>query len=98
MVTRRKSRIRRIGIRSTASGPRVWAVRLHHGQVQTLERDGERVGERRLRRHSLEIDTEVYDRLRDLRTNAADDALGTHEARRSDRLQEMLRGERVDGR
>jgi hypothetical protein len=39
----------------------------------------------------------VHDGLRDLRADAADDALGAHEARRRDSLQEMLGNQRVHG-
>src|SRR5262245_41441367 len=39
----------------------------------------------------------MHDRLCDLRADAADEAVRTHEPRRSDGFQEMLRDERVDG-
>ena len=45
-----------------------------------------------------EIDAEVDDRLRDLRPDAADDAVGAHQPRRRDRLQQVLRDQRVDRR
>jgi hypothetical protein len=40
----------------------------------------------------------VNDRLRDLGPDAADDAIGAHQAGGGDRLQQMLRGQRVDRR
>ena len=47
---------------------------------------------------AVELDAEVDDGLRDLRADAADDAVGAHQARRGDRLQQVLRHQRVDGR
>ncbi len=40
----------------------------------------------------------MHDGLRDLRSDAADDAVRTHEARCRYGLEKMLRGQRVDGR
>ncbi len=40
----------------------------------------------------------MHDGLRDLRANAADDAVRAHQARGGDRLQQMLRDQRVDRR
>ena len=40
----------------------------------------------------------MHDRLRDLRPDAADDAIRAHQPRRRDGLQQMLRDERIDGR
>ena len=45
-----------------------------------------------------EIDAEMHDRLRDLRPDAADDAVGAHQPRRRHGLQQMLRDQRVDRR
>ena len=41
--------------------------------------------------HVAEIDAQMDDRLRDLRPDAADDAVGAHQPRRRDGLQQMLR-------
>src|SRR6185312_7042555 len=45
-----------------------------------LERDAKSVGERRLGDHLAEIHAQVHDGLRDLRPDAADDAVGAHQA------------------
>src|SRR5262245_60349515 len=67
------------------------------GEPAAIERHGEGVGDRCLRDDALQLDPEMHDRLRDLRPDAADDALGSHEPRGGNRLQEVLRDERVDG-
>jgi hypothetical protein len=60
--------------------------------------DREGVGHRGLGRDVAELDAQVDDRLRDLGPDAADDALGPHQAGRGHGLQEVLRGEGVDRR
>src|SRR2546422_615043 len=52
------------------------------GGAGPLQRDDEGVGQRGLRDHTAELDAEMDDGLRDLRSDAADDAVGAHEARR----------------
>src|SRR5688572_11734028 len=99
IVTRRQLPMRRIGIRSIASplGSRWRAVAVPgHRETASGERDRERVGERGLGGHVAEVDSEMHDGLRDLRANAADDALGAHQPGGRHRLQEVLRHERVD--
>ena len=45
-----------------------------------------------------QVDAEMDDRLRDLRPDAADDAVRAHQPGGRDRLQQMLRDQRVHGR
>ncbi len=47
--------------------------------------------------HVAQVDAEVHDGLRDLRPDAADDAVGAHQPRRRDRLEQVLGDQRVDG-
>ena len=98
MVTRRQLPILRIGMRSmTRRQRRRWpCCTVEPARVERDRRSAS--GERRLGDDVREVDAEVDDRLRDLRPDAADDALGAHQARRRDGLQEMLRHQRVDGR
>src|SRR5262249_12491189 len=85
METSRQSPILRIGMRSTScsggGGDR---------ETAAVEGDRERIRERGLRDHALEVDPEMHDRLRDLRADTADDALRAHEPRGGDGLQQML--------
>src|SRR5687768_11668448 len=78
MLTIRNSPILRMGMRSI--GGALPPARLQHGAqlAGALEREQEGVGERGLGRHALQVDAEVHDRLGDLRSDAADDALGAH--------------------
>ena len=91
-------------IRRLSAAGRAWPrsagrrVDLLHRQVEAAQRHRKRVGERRLRDDVLKIDAEVHDRLRDLRTDAADDAVGAHQPRGGDRLEQVLRDERVHRR
>jgi hypothetical protein len=55
------------------------------------------VGQRGLGHDVLQVDAEVDDGLGDLRADAADDAIGAHQARGGDGLQSMLGHQRVDG-
>src|SRR5690348_5445353 len=100
IVTRRNAPILRIGIRSSTSGLRLAARhgRATDGQIEPLERRREGVGQRRLGGDVAQLDAQMHDGLGDLRANAADDAVGAHEARRGHRLEQVLRGEGVDGR
>jgi len=50
----------------------------------------QRVGQRRLGGDVAELDAERHDRLRHLRPDAADDALGPEQTRRAHRLEQML--------
>jgi hypothetical protein len=59
-------------------------VRVGHSRDlrrRCAEGDRERVGEARLGGDGGEVHAEVHDGLRDLRADAADDAVGAHEAR-----------------
>ena len=47
---------------------------------------------------AVQVHAEMDDRLRDLRPDAADDAVGAHQPRGRHRLQQVLRDQRVDGR
>ena len=67
-------------------------------EAAALQRDRERVRQRRLGDHVVQLDAEVDDRLGDLRADAADDAVGAHQPRGGDGLEQVLRGERVDRR
>src|ERR1041385_1499561 len=75
IVTRRVFPIRKIGIRSMLHS------RLYRrDQVsELLEGELEGVGERCLGHHVAEVHPQVHDGLRDLRPDAADDALGAHQ-------------------
>ncbi len=55
-------------------------------------------GERGFCCHVRQVDAEVNDRLRDLRTHAADDAIRAHQSGGSDRLKQVLGDDRVHGR
>src|SRR5271155_322336 len=59
------------------------------------ERQGESVGHRRLG-NDAKFEPEMDDGLRDLRPNAADDAIGPHQARGRDGLDQVLRHQCVD--
>src|SRR3954470_16188220 len=91
MVTRRKAPIWRMGMRSTS-------VRLRDGKTRTLQCERERIRKIRLRHDALQVEAEMHDGLRDLRTHAADDGIGTHEADGRHGLQQMLGDQGVDGR
>src|SRR6195952_2426266 len=94
MVTSRALPIFRIGMRSmmNASG-------LVAGDDETglLHRELQRVGQRRLGGDALQVDAQVHDGLRDLRADAADDAVGAHQADGGDGLEQVLRDQGVDG-
>src|SRR5262249_29205683 len=95
MLTRRQSPILRIGMRSiepSAGGPR------SDPQPRPPQRNREGACERRLGDHVPQLDPEVDDGLRDLRPDAADDALRAHEPGRGHGLQQMLGHQGVDGR
>ena len=68
-----------------------------HLETRALERDGERVGQGRLRHHAAQLDAQMHDGLRDLRADAADDAVGAHQPGRRHGLEEMLGHQGVDG-
>src|SRR5262249_50839514 len=63
-----------------------------------LEGDLEGIGERRLRGDGIEIHAQMDDGLSDLRADATDDAVSTHQPCGGDRLQQMLCDERVNRR
>ena len=44
----------------------------------------------------VQLDAEMHHGLRDLRPDAADDAVGAHQPRGGDGLQQMLGGQRID--
>src|SRR5258705_4165579 len=94
MLTSRLSLILRIGMRSMWRDSVVGRAR--DRQAEAIERDREGVRQRRLGDHIGEIDAEMYDRLGDLRSDAADDALGAHQARSGNRLEQVLRDQRID--
>ena len=69
------------------------------GFVQALaDRDGESVGQACFGNNIRQIDSQMHDRLGDLRPDPADNTLGTHETRRGHGLQEMLGDQRINGR
>src|SRR5262245_11789844 len=95
MLTRRQSPILRIGMRSiepSAGGPR------SDPQPRPPQRNREGACERRLGDHVPQLDPEVDHRLRDLRPDAADDALRANEPGRGHGLEEMLGHQGVDRR
>jgi len=55
------------------------------------------IGQRRLGGNPLQVDAQVHDGLGDLRADAADDAVGAHQADRRDSLEQVLRDQSVDG-
>jgi hypothetical protein len=63
-----------------------------------VKRERERVGERRLGGDVAELDAERHDRLRDLRPDAGDRALGPEQAGGADGLEQVLRDLGVHGR
>src|SRR2546421_3261059 len=102
METRRNSAILMIGIRSiSGSVPRgrrgPGGGGAGHGEARALQRNGEGVGQRGLRRDRVQVDPEVHDRLCDLWPDAADDAVGAHQPRRRHRLEQVLGDQRVHG-
>src|SRR3954447_16486253 len=66
--------------------------------ARTIERDHDGVGQAGLGRDVLQVQPEVHDRLRDLRPDAGDDAVGAHQAGGGDGLEQVLGDERVDRR
>ena len=68
-----------------------------HGGADAAHREHERVGQRGLGGDSAEVHAQVDDRLGDLGSDAADDALGAHEPGGPDRLEQVLGHEGVDG-
>src|SRR4051812_30023261 len=109
MDTSRNSPIFRIGIRSiSVFRSRGWLSRRasryagsavgDDGLAEPPQGDREGIGKRGLGGDRVEIDAEVDDGLRDLRPDAANDAVGAHEAGGSDGLEKMLRHQRVHGR
>ena len=69
-----------------------------HRDAGALERQRERIGQGGLGGDALEVNTEVNDGQRNLRTNTADEALGAHQAYRRHCLELMLSDHRIDGR
>ena len=69
-----------------------------YGQSRRVKRHGEGVGQRGLGDHVAQLHSQMNDGLGNLRTNAANDAVGSHETRRRDRLQQVLRYQRIDER
>src|ERR1700749_1077970 len=91
MVTSSTRPILRIGMRSISGlVARDDETGLLHGKLQ-------RIGQRRLGGDALQVDAQVHDGLRDLRADAADDAVRAHQADRRDGLQQVLRDQGVDG-
>ena len=68
----------------------------HHRAAGPRQRYPECVRQRRLRDHVAKVDSQVHHGLRDLRTNAADDALRSHEPRGGHGLEQMLRRQGID--
>ena len=60
------------------------------------QRQAERIGHGRLGDH-VQLQPEMDDGLGDLRADAAEDAVGAHQPRGRDRLDQMLGDQRVDG-
>ncbi|CAM2160733.1 hypothetical protein PT2222_80317 [Paraburkholderia tropica] len=73
-------------------------LRRDDGRAGALQRDREGVGERGFGGDVAQIDAQMHDGLRNLRTDAADDAVRAHQARGGDGLEQMLGDQRVDGR
>src|SRR3546814_17514139 len=67
-------------------------------RLQLTKRMREGALDIRLRYDLGQVDAEMDDRLRDLRPDAADDAVRAHEADGGRRLQQVLGPQRVDGR
>ena len=88
----------RIGRAGAAVRPRAAGAHLLYAEAETAQRNRERIGERRLRDDILQVHAEVNDGLGNLRANAADDAIGAHQARGGDRLEQVLRHERIHRR
>ena len=65
--------------------------------ADALQRQLQGIGKRRLG-NDVELDAEVDHRLGDLRTDAADHAVGAHQPGGGDRLEQMLGHQGVDGR
>ena len=65
-------------------------------QIQQAERHTLARAQRRARRHIGKIDAEVHQRLRDCRAHAGQYDFRTDVAHRLDRLDQVLRGLRVD--
>src|SRR5918994_4947636 len=97
--TSRNSPILRIGIRSTSdflSRPRcgrgslLRPVLTHNAEADARESDRERIRQCRLRCDRVQIDAKMHDRLCDLRSDAADDAIGAHQPGGGDGFEQML--------
>src|SRR5215472_10282783 len=87
MVTSRNGPIRRIGILSML-GPSMLAI--YDRESGLFEGEPERICQRRLGHHSLQVDTQMDDGLRNLRSNSADDAIRTHHPNGGYGLEQML--------
>ncbi len=74
---------------------RIDPSRLDDGTTGLPQCNRESIRQRRLRDH-VQLDAEMHHGLGDLGPDAADQAIGAHQARRRDRLQQMLRRERID--
>ena len=96
--TRRQSPILSIGISPMQGQTSCRAGRSVDDRFsEPTERQGESVGHRRLG-DDAELEPEMDDGLRDLRPNAADDAVGPHQAGGRHGLDQVLRHQCVDGR
>src|SRR5215471_9605335 len=97
IVTSRQSPIFKIGIRSI-SPPSTVILRARDDQLGAPQSDSEGVGKTGLGDHVGEIDAQMNDRLRDLRADAADYAIGPHQPGRGHGLEQVLRHQRVHRR
>src|SRR3989344_2580354 len=80
MVTSRKPPICSIGMRSMGS------VRLVDGESQPGQGQFQGISQVGLGHHALQVQPQVHDGLGNLWANAADDAVGSHQANRGDGL------------
>ena len=62
------------------------------------QRYGESIGQRRFRGDFAQIDAKMDDRLRNLRPDSADHAIGAHQARRRHGFQKVLGHQRIYNR
>src|SRR5579872_5200279 len=87
MVTRRKSPILRIGIRSTRGLPDSVAAPLLQGLAGAFQGERECVGKGRLGGYRIQFNSKMDDGSGDLRADAAENTFGAHQAGRGDCLQ-----------
>src|SRR3569833_2068278 len=96
MVTSSRLPILNMKMRSIRSS--LISIRMRNRRARALQGNDESIRQSRLGDDILKVDSQIHEGLRNLRTNAADDAVRAHQARGSNGFQQMLRHQRIDRR